>query len=96
MLDPEWGYWSRNRADAGDSQFRIPQVATRPDFYHRESSAVIQADGPPGDAPDQIREEDGITQFPIKYGYIVIRFHRVWDWLVVFRRQPDIFGVPTA
>ena len=79
-----------------DAQYRIPQVATRPDFYYHESNAAIYIDGPPHDAPDQIREDDGITTALNEFGYIVIRFHHASDWLGVFRRHPDVFGVPTA
>ncbi len=79
-----------------DAQYRIPQVATRPDFYYRESNAAIYIDGPPHDAPDQIREDDGIAQALMEFGYIVVRFHHASDWLAVFRRHPDIFGIPAA
>ena len=77
-----------------DAQYRIPQVFTRPDFYYRESNAAVYIDGPPHDTPDQIRDDDRITQSLIEFGYIVIRFHHAVEWLAVFRRHPDVFGVP--
>ena len=76
-----------------DAQYRIPQVATRPDFYYRGSNAAIYIDGPPHDAPDQIRKDDGITNALNEFGYIVIRFHHAAEWSTVFRRHPDVFGV---
>ena len=79
---------------ASDAQYRIPQVFTRPDFYYRESNAAVCIDGPPHDTPDQIRDDDRITQALIEFGYIVIRFHHAAEWLAVFRRHPDVFGVP--
>jgi hypothetical protein len=30
----------------------------------------------------------------IEMGYVVIRFHHKDDWLAIFRRHPDVFGVP--
>ena len=78
-----------------DAQYRIPQVATRPDFFYRESNAAIYIDGPPHDAPDQIREDDGISQALMEFGYIVIRFHHRANWRTEFSNHPDVFGVPS-
>ena len=63
----------------------------RPDFY-QEASAAIYVDGPPHDAPDQVREDEARTRVLIEVGYIVIRIHHRADWPAVFRRHADVFG----
>lgn len=77
-----------------DAQYQIPGCFTQPDFFYREHNAAIYIDGPYHDEPDQVREDDGTTQALIEMGYIVIRFHYKDDWLAIFRRHPDVFGVP--
>jgi very-short-patch-repair endonuclease len=77
-----------------DAQYKIPGYFTQPDFFYREHNAAIYIDGPPHDGADQIRDDDGTTQALIGMGYIVIRFHHKDDWLAIFRRHPDVFGVP--
>lgn len=37
---------------------------------------------------------EGTTQALIERGYIVIRFHHTDDWEAIFRRHPDVFGMP--
>lgn len=76
-----------------DAQCLIEACATRPDFYYGEHNAAIYVDGPPHDEPDQLREDEAITQRLMNMGYIVIRFHHKADWEAIFRRHPDIFGV---
>jgi very-short-patch-repair endonuclease len=75
-----------------DAQHLIESCATRPDFFYREYNAAIYVDGPPHDEPEQIRQDETITQFLMEMGYIVIRFHHKADWHEIFRRHPDIFG----
>ncbi len=77
-----------------DAQFLIGSCHTRPDFYYREHNAAIYIDGPPHDAPDQIREDEAVTNRLIETGYVVIRFHHTADWNDIFGRHPDIFGRP--
>jgi very-short-patch-repair endonuclease len=78
------------------AQHLIESCATQPDFFYREYHAAIYIDGPPHDAPEQIRKDDTITQCLMEAGYIVIRFHHRADWHEIFRRHPDIFGrLPT-
>jgi ATP-dependent helicase YprA (DUF1998 family)/very-short-patch-repair endonuclease len=77
-----------------DAQYLIEACSTRPDFYYREYNAAIYIDGPPHDEPDQIRDDEAITQRLMEMGYIVIRFHHKEDWGEIFRRHPDIFGTP--
>jgi very-short-patch-repair endonuclease len=79
-----------------DAQFLIEACSTRPDFYYREHNAAIYIDGPPHEEPDQIREDETITQRLIEMGYIVIRFHHKADWEEIFRRHPDIFGISST
>lgn len=79
-----------------DAQYLIESCSTRPDFYYAEHNAAIYIDGPPHDEPDQIRNDEVITQRLMETGYIVIRFHHRDDWNEIFRRHPDIFGVPIA
>ena len=76
-----------------EAQYRIPAYATRPDFFYREAHAAIYIDGPPHDTPHQVREDDATTETLIGMGYIVIRFHHDDDWLAIFRRHADVFGV---
>jgi len=76
-----------------DGQYLIEACATRPDFYYGEHNAAIYIDGPPHDEPDQIREDEAITQRLMQMGYIVIRFHHKADWEDIVYRHPDIFGV---
>jgi len=77
-----------------DAQYLIEYCSTRPDFYYREHNAAIYIDGPPHDEPEQIREDEDITQRLMEMGYIVIRFHHRTDWNDIFRRHPDILGTP--
>lgn len=77
-----------------DAQYLIESCSTKPDFYYSEHNAAIYIDGPPHDEPDQIRNDETITKRLMEMGYIVIRFHHKDDWNAIFRRHPDIFGVP--
>lgn len=79
-----------------DAQYRIPAYFTQPDFFYREYNAAVYVDGPPHDEAAQVREDDGTTRALIEMGYIVVRFHHRDDWLAVFRRHPDVFGVPRS
>ena len=79
-----------------DAQYKIPGYYTQPDFYYQEANAAVYIDGPPHDAPDQVREDDATTRRLIESGYIVIRFHHKDDWLSIFRRHADVFGTPTS
>lgn len=77
-----------------EAQYQVPGQYTQPDFYYRESNAAIYVDGPPHDQRDQMNEDQAITQRLMEAGYIVIRFHHREDWPAIFRKHPDIFGVP--
>ena len=77
-----------------DAQYLIEACATKPDFFYREHNAAIYIDGPPHDEADQIRADEIITQRLMEAGYIVIRFHHKAPWSEIFRRHPDVFGVP--
>lgn len=79
-----------------DAQYKIPGYYTQPDFFYREYNAAIYIDGPPHDIGDQIRKDDDTTRALIEMGYIVIRFHHRDNWGAIFRRHPDVFGVPRA
>ena len=79
-----------------DAQYLIEACSTRPDFFFREENAAIYVDGSHHDEPAQIREDEAIAQRLMEMGYIVIRFHHKADWNEIFRRHPDIFGVPSA
>ena len=74
------------------AQYLIEACSTRPDFYYGDHNAAIYIDGPPHDEPDQIRNDEAITQRLMEMGYIVIRFHHKTEWSEIFRRHPDIFG----
>ena len=77
-----------------DVQYDLPGYFTQPDFFYRDANAAIYVDGPPHDAPEQIRADDGTTQDLIERGYIVIRFHHADDWHAIFGRHSDVFGTP--
>ena len=77
-----------------DGQFQIDALFTRPDFFYREHNAAIYVDGPVHDEPDQIRNDEAITKRLKQAGYVVVRFHHRDDWRAVFKKHPDIFGVP--
>jgi very-short-patch-repair endonuclease len=79
-----------------DGQYLIEACSTRPDFFFREENAAIYVDGPPHDEPEQMREDQAVTERLMEMGYIVIRFHHKADWNEIFRRHPDIFGAPSA
>lgn len=79
-----------------DAQYLIESCSTKPDFFYREHNAAIYIDGPPHDQADQIRADEVITRRLMESGYIVIRFHHQAEWSEVFRRHPDIFGVPSG
>ena len=78
----------------GEAQYKVPNYYTQPDFFYRESNAAIYVDGPPHDEADQIRSDEETTRALMEMGYIVIRFHHKDDWAAIFRRHPDVFGVP--
>jgi ATP-dependent helicase YprA (DUF1998 family)/very-short-patch-repair endonuclease len=75
-----------------DAQHLIEACATRPDFYYSEHNAAVYIDGPPHDEPNQIREDEAITQRLMEMGYIVIRFHHRANWDEIVYKHPDIFG----
>ena len=75
-----------------DAQYRIPGYPAQPDFFYRDANAAIYVDGPPHDAPHQIREDEAATRALMQMGYIVLRFHHDADWLAIFRRHQDVFG----
>jgi very-short-patch-repair endonuclease len=75
-----------------DAQYLIEACTTRPDFYYGEHNAAIYIDGPPHDEPDQMREDEVITQHLKEMGYIVIRFHHKANWDDIVHKHPDIFG----
>ncbi len=77
-----------------EAQYQVSGQYTQPDFYYREANAAIYVDGPPHDKPDQMKEDEAVTQRLIEAGYIVIRFHHKEDWPAILRKHPDIFGVP--
>lgn len=77
-----------------EAQYLIEACATRPDFYYRDCQTAIYIDGPPHDTPEQLRADEAITERLLEHGYSVIRFHHQADWDAIFRRHPDIFGVP--
>ena len=82
--------------DHRDAQYDIPGYFTRPDFFYRDANATIYIDGPPHDAAQLIRDDDGITQALIELGYIVIHFHHTDDWEVIFGRHSNVHGVPSV
>lgn len=77
-----------------EAQYQVPGQYTQPDFFYRESNAAIYVDGPPHDRPDQMKEDQAVTQRLMEAGYIAIRFHHKDDWPALLRKHPDIFGVP--
>ncbi|MET0063031.1 MAG: DEAD/DEAH box helicase [Candidatus Thiodiazotropha endolucinida] len=79
-----------------EAQYRIPGYYSQPDFYYGESNVAVFIDGPPHDEPGQIRKDEETTQALMEMGYVVIRFHHGEDWLDIFRRHPDVFGVTTS
>ena len=80
-----------------DAQYLIEACSTRPDFFYREYNAAIYVDGPPHDEPEQIRDGRGHhTRSCMEMGYVVIRFHHRRDWPEIFRRHPDVFGMPAT
>ena len=79
-----------------DAQFLIESCSTQPDFFYREHNAAIYVDGPPHDEPEQIRDDEAITQRLMETGYIVIRFHHKADWKEILRQHPDVFGAVPA
>lgn len=78
------------------AQLLLEACSTRPDFFYREYNAAIYVDGPVHDEPDQIREDEEISQRLMEMGYVVIRFHHQADWPGIFRSHPDIFGTPQS
>ena len=78
-----------------DGQYAISGHYTRPDLLYREANAAICIDGPPHDAPDQAREDRARTRTLIEAGYLMLRFHQADTWPALFRRHPDLFGVPS-
>ncbi|MCB1812561.1 MAG: DUF1998 domain-containing protein [Candidatus Competibacteraceae bacterium] len=79
-----------------EAQYKIPGYYSQPDFYYSESNVAIFIDGPPHDRPSQISKDEETTQALMELGYIVIRFHHRQDWIDIFRRHPDVFGVPST
>ncbi len=77
-----------------EAQYQIPNYYTQPDFYYIESNTAIYVDGPPHDESDQMHRDKETTRALMEMGYIVLRFHHQDDWAAIFRKHPDIFGVP--
>ncbi|NLI74894.1 MAG: DEAD/DEAH box helicase [Candidatus Riflebacteria bacterium] len=78
-----------------DGQHYLEALSTRPDFYYQEHGVAIYVDGPIHDEPDQMRADEEINRRLQENGIIVIRFHHQADWGDIFRRHPDVFGVPS-
>ena len=76
-----------------DAQHRIQGHYTQADFFYSKYNAAIYIDGPPHDSPEQIKKDELITRQLKEAGYIVIRFHHQDDWIAIFQRHQDIFGV---
>lgn len=79
-----------------DAQFLIQSCSTKPDFYYKDLHAAIYIDGPPHDAPDQLKKDEAIDACLMDRGFLVVRFHHQADWNEVFARHPDIFGKGTS
>ena len=81
-----------------DAQYRIPGYPAQPDFFYRDANAAIYVDGPPHDAPHQVRDDEAATEALMDMGYIVLRLplarHHRDDWPAIFRRHQDLFGTP--
>lgn len=79
-----------------EAQYRMLGYFAQPDFYYGETNVAVFIDGPPHDEADQIRKDEEVTRGLMELGYIVIRFHHRDDWAAIFRRHPDVFGVPSS
>jgi superfamily II DNA/RNA helicase len=83
-----------------DSHLRLPSHAqhlisacvTQPDFFYHDVNTAVFVDGPVHDRPEQMAEDEAITNRLTAAGYLVIRFHHAADWNAKFDEYPDIFG----
>ena len=75
-----------------DSQKRLADAGTKPDFYYADHSTAIYVDGPPHDDSDVQAQDAEVESRVSAAGYQSIRFHHEADWLEILRQYPDIFG----
>ena len=72
----------------------MPKVTATVKIEVNPNRAAVFVDGQPHDEPDQMRNDEAITQRLVEAGYIVIRFHHKENWLAIVQKHPDVFGVP--
>lgn len=76
------------------AQLRLELYFTRPDFFYSDHNTAIYVDGPVHDEAEQMRNDEAINLRLKRAGYVVVRFHYKDDWRAIFKKHPDIFGVP--
>ena len=102
-LDLERGYWSRNQADAEDrddaaAEGRIAQVVP---FVRDTRNALVMRFEPPRAAPEMASLQAAFKQAIQQHFRLEPRelsceaMPSPHDWLAVFRRHADVFGVPS-
>lgn len=77
------------------AQRLLEEYQTRPDFFYRDTQALIYIDGPHHDTVHQQEVDKQITARLEDAGFTVIRFGKDQkQWTPIFERYPDIFGSP--
>lgn len=77
-----------------DSNVRVDECETRPDFLYREHQAAVYVDGPVHDYPERQERDVAQTERMEDAGFTVIRFHHEEEWEAKLRRFPHVFGFP--
>lgn len=77
-----------------DSNVRVDECDTRPDFLYREHQAAVYVDGPVHDYPERQKRDIVQTERMEDAGFTVIRFHHEEEWEAKLRRFPHVFGLP--
>jgi ATP-dependent helicase YprA (DUF1998 family) len=75
-----------------DTQYRIADCGTKPDFVYAKKRVAVYIDGPAHDYPmRQKRDADQDMNLMLK-GWIVHRFHHQDNWLNIVREFPSVYG----
>jgi very-short-patch-repair endonuclease len=74
------------------SQELMEGCHTRPDFIYHNHQTVIYVDGSPHQFPERQQRDQQQQNCLEDTGYTVLRFGLEDDWLVIFKKYPDIFG----
>jgi very-short-patch-repair endonuclease len=74
------------------AQKLMDNCKTRPDFLYESQKVAIYVDGPHHQYPGRQERDTQQQECLNDYGYIVLRFGLIDDWLKIFTKYHSIFG----